>query len=318
VQLKPIYLLAAAVAAAAAVSTARTVSAETKGHRFAAQDKGHVAIIGTDGRVEWEVPCRHNSHDLAVLPNGNVLVHDEPAGITEYTPDKKVVWQWRSRPAAPYSGRVEIHAFQRLKNDITMIAETGNKRIIEVDKSGAVIASVPLKVDNPDPHRDTRRVRKLPSGNYLVAHEGDGCVREYDKTGRVVWEYKLDLNGLPETETHRGHGTKVYSALRLKNGNTLIGGGNNNRVFEVTREGKIVWSIEQNELPGIKLTWITGLEVLPNGHILVVNTHGGEGNPQMFEVTRDKKVVWTYGDWNVFGDSLCAVQTLDTGDKVIR
>ena len=33
----------------------------------------------------------------------------------------------------------------------------------------------------------------------------------------------------------------------------MIAGGNNNRVLEVTPAGKVVWSIDQKELPGITL-----------------------------------------------------------------
>jgi hypothetical protein len=143
-------------------------------------------------------------------------------------------------------------------------------------------------------------------------------VREYDPTGKVVWSYKLDLAGQPRTPGHDGHGTEVFNAVRLRNGNTLIGGGNNNRVFEVTLEGKTVWSIERDELPGIHLCWVTSLEVLPNGNIIFGNTHAGPDNPQLIEVTRDKKVVWTFKDWNRFGNDLVASQVLDVKGKVIR
>ena len=59
-----------------------------------------------------------------------------------------------------------------------------------------------LVIEHPNPHRDTRLARKLANGHYLVCHEGDGCVREYDGDGKVVWSYVLDLAGRPEiTET---------------------------------------------------------------------------------------------------------------------
>jgi hypothetical protein len=110
----------------------------------------------------------------------------------------------------------------------------------------------------------------------------------------------------------------VFGAVRLPNGDTLIAGGNNNRVFEVTPEGQTVWSIERDELPGIHLCWITSLEVLPNGHIVFGNTHAGPDNPQLIEVTRDKKVVWTLKDMDHFGNDLAAAQLLDVRGKVIR
>ncbi len=149
-----------------------------------------------------------------------------------------MVWKHVSEPTAANKGRVEIHAFQRLDDGRTMIAESGNRRIIEVDAEDQIVKTVPLIVDHPDAHRDTRRARKLASGNYLVCHEGDATVREYDGTGKVVWSYKLDLAGRPRTGGHDGHGVEVFNALRKPDGNTVIAGGNNNRVIEVNPAGQ--------------------------------------------------------------------------------
>jgi hypothetical protein len=283
------------------------------GYRVLAQDKGHVAIVGANGKVEWEVECKHNSHDVHLLANGNLLLHTAPTVIKELTPKKEVVWTYEAKPKPGYKGRVEVHAFQRLADGNTMVAESGNRRIIEVDKDGKIVKEVALKVDNPDPHRDTRMVRKLDSGNYLACHEADGCVREYDENGKVVWEYKLDLGGRPATAGHgpEGHGTSVYGAIRLANGNTVIAGGNNNRVLEVSKDGKVVWSLDQKELPGITLAWVTTLHVLPNGNLIVGNCHAGRDNPQLFEVTREKKVVWSFKDHETFGNNCAAHHVLD-------
>jgi hypothetical protein len=289
-----------------------------RGYRVLAADKGRVAILNARGQVEWEVPNPYVCHDIQALPGGNVLFPTSDTRIVEMTPDKRVVWEHNSRPKPPYTGRVEIHAFQRLPDGNTMISESGNRRLIEVNRAGAIVREIPLVVELKDSHRDTRRARKLDNGNYLVCHELDGVVREYDPLGRVVWAYQLDLNGQPRTPTHQGHGTEVFNALRLKNGNTLIAGGNNNRVFEVNPQGAVVWSIEREELPGIKLFWVTSLQVLPNGNVVFGNTHAGPENPQLIEVTRDKKVVWTFNNWTVFGNDLCASWLLDAPGPVLR
>jgi hypothetical protein len=295
------------------LTAAAANAAEQPSYRVLAQDKGKVAILGTDGKVEWEVECKYNSHDIHLLPNGNLLLHTAAATVTEMTPKKEVVWKYEAKPKAGYKGGIEIHAFQRLKDGNTMVAETGNRRIVEVDKDGKIVKEVPLTVNKPDPHRDTRMVRKLDTGNYLVCHEGDGCVREYDEKGQVVWTYTLDLGGRPRSPGHgpEGHGTEVFGAIRLPSGNTMIAGGNNNRVLEVDKDGKVVWSIDQKELPGITLAWVTTLQVLPNGNLIVGNCHAGPENPQLFEVTRDKKVIWTFKNFQVFGNSLAAAQVLD-------
>ncbi len=288
-------------------------------HRvLAAENARHIAIINEKGEVEWEVANKAPEvHDIQMLPNGNVLFQTSYTTVVEMNHDKQVVWQHESKPKAGYTGRVEIHSYQRLTSGLTLIAESGNTRLIEVDKDDKIVKEIPLTVANPSSHRDTRMVRKLDNGHYLVCHEGDGKVREYDADGKVVWTYAMELGEGPVTEGHEGHGINVFGAIRLPNGNTMIAGGNNNRIFEVSPAGKIVWSIEQNELPGITLTWTTTLHLLPNGNLIFGNAHAGPNNPQLVEVTRDKKVVWTFKDITNFGNNLVAAQVLIDG-KVIR
>lgn len=288
--------------------------------RVLGSDKGKVALVDPGGKVAWEVPIKGQAHDLALLPNGNILFSTGPATVVEMTPAKEVAWSYTSKPMAGYDGPVEVHAFQRLPDGLTMIAETGNKRLIEVDRDGKIVRQVALQVDHPHPHRDTRMARKLDNGNYLVCHEADGTVREYDPKGRVVWSYELDLNNRPKSPGHgvEGHGNEVFGAIRLSDGNTLIAAGNGNRVIEVDPKGTIVWSLEQDELPGIKLAWVTTLQRRPNGNLIVGNCHAGPTNPQLIEVTRDKKVVWTFLDFRTFGDSLASAQVLDLEPGTIR
>jgi hypothetical protein len=305
-----------ALTALALALTSPAFAADSPKYRVLAQDRGRVAIVGTDGKVEWEVGCKYNSHDIHLLPSGNLLLHTAAATVVEMTPKKEVVWKYEAKPKSGAKGRVEVHAFQRLPDGNTMVAESGNRRIVEVDAKGKIVKEVPLTVERPDPHRDTRLARRLDSGNYLVCHEADGCVREYDGSGKVVWSYRLDLAGRPRAPGHgpEGHGTEVFGAVRLANGNTVIAGGNNNRVIEVDRDGKIVWSIDQKELPGVTLAWVTTLHALPNGNLIVGNCHAGPENPQLFEVTRDKKVVWSFRDFKTFGNSLAAAHVLDLKD----
>ena len=287
-------------------------------YRVLAGDKGKVAIVDATGKVQWEYANKAETHDLQLLPNGNVLLPLPKSTVGEVDKDGKIVWQFECKPKEGSKDRVEIHAFQRLEDGLTMIAESGNRRIIEVDKDGKIVREVPLTVEKPSSHRDTRMVRKLANGNYLVCHEGDGKIREYEPSGKVVWTYVMELGGRPRSPGHgvEGHGNEVFGAVRLPNGNTLIAGGNNNRVLEVNPKGEIVWKIDQSELPGIKLAWVTTLHVLPNGNIIVGNCHAGPENPQLFEITRDKKVVWTFKDFKTFGNGMAAAHVLDI--KAIR
>ncbi len=256
-----------------------------------------LALVDEKGELTWQQPIR-DIHDAWRLANENILFQKSWTEIVEVTPDGKTVWQYNAGKQNGNEGkRVEVHAFQRLANGHTMIVESGPARIIEVDADGKIHKQIALKVENPNPHTDTRLVRKLDNGHYLVAHESDHAVKEYDADGKIVWEYKV--------------GSKVYSALRLANGNTLIGAGDGHKVLEVNKDGKTVWSVEEKELPGITLAWVTMVERLPNGNTFIVNCHAGPDNPQLIEVTAEKKVIWTLKDFKRFGNSLPVARVVE-------
>lgn len=274
--------------------------------------KRRIALLQetTIGRYEtlWEHEIE-DIHDLHVLESGNVLFQTSWTQIVEADPDTgEIVWSYDAGEMnrTSVSERVEVHAFQRLADGVTMIAESGPARIIEIDRDGRLLAAVPLSVDKPDPHHDTRLARKTRAGTYLVAHENDGVVREYDGEGRVVWSYNVPMFGLARApgSGFDAFGNQVFSAIRLDNGNTLIGTGNGHSVLEVTRSGEIVWSVTQDELEGVRLAWVTTVQVLPGGNIVIGNCHAGEEQPQLIEVTRGKNVVWRFRDFKRFGNEL--------------
>ena len=271
-----------------------------------------LAAVAADGTIEWKIPCRQ-IHDLHLLPDGHLLYQDGWTRIVELDADREIVWQYDAKGNGNATRPVEVHAFQRLPDGSTMIVESGPARIIEVDRAGMVVREIPLKVDSPSTHSDTRNARKTPAGTYLVAHEQDGVVREYDVTGKVVWDFDVPLFGTPRKAGHgpEAFGDQVYSAERLANGNTLIGTGNGHSVLEVTPDREIVWKLGQNDLPGITLAWVTQVRRLPSGNTLLVNCHAGPANPQIIEVTPEKKVVWTFKDFKTFGNSLPVVWVLD-------
>lgn len=286
-------------------------------HRVLAADssKRRLAIFGEDGKMEWERPIR-DLHDLHVLENGNYLIQDGWTRVVEITPKGEEVWSYDAGKMNGNEGKkVEVHAFQRLANGDTMIAESGPARIIEVAKDGKLVHEVKMRLEKPDVHRDTRMVRKLANGNYLACHEGDGRVREYAPDGSTAWEYNLQGD---KSFDHHGSGVAVFGAIRLPNGNTLIATGNGHSVIEVTPKGETVWKLTSEDLPGVKLAWVTTLEVLPDGNIVVGNCHAGKGQPQIIEVTREKKLVWAFYDFEKLGDSTTNSQMIDLAGKTVR
>jgi outer membrane protein assembly factor BamB len=304
----------------AILSPASIVSAQ---HRLVVQGNGKLAIVDRAGDIEWQMPWG-GIHDIHVLDNGHIMVQQGAATVAEIDPaTKQVVWSYDSSKENGNAGRrVVVHAFQPLADGRVMIAESGVARIIEINRDGKLLKEIKLKVEHPSTHSDTRLVRKLNSGNYLVCHEADGAVREYDgQSGRVVWEYDVPLFGRPRRDGHgpEAFGNQCFAAVRLENGNTLIATGNGHGVLEVTPAKKIVWQIHQNDLPGITLAWVTTLEVLPNGHYAIGNCHAGPDNPLLIELDpKTKKVVWTFDQFDRFGNSVPNTQLLDVEGDVIR
>jgi outer membrane protein assembly factor BamB len=297
--MKPLLILIALLMVAA--------PAGGEGHRILVADYStkRIAIVNPAGKIEWEYRI-DDLHDLHLLPSGNVLFQTNMTHLLEVDPKtNKVVWEYDAQRMNDDGKRVEVHAFQRLADGKTMIAESGRARIIEVNKDGQITALIRMKVEHPSTHSDTRLARKLENGNYLVAHEADGKVREYDTKGQVVWEYEVRLFGKVKKGGHgpEAWGNSLFCALRLANGNTLIATGNGHSVIEITPAREIVWQVTQDELPGIKLAWVTTLQVLASGNIVIGNCHAGKDQPQIVEITRDKKVVWTWRDFEKFGNA---------------
>ncbi len=284
-------------------------------HQVLLQSDNRLVVVEPGGEISWEMPWG-GIHDIHVLENGHIMVQQGMQKVAEIDPKtKEVVWSYDAQESNGNSGKkLEVHAFQPLANGNVMLAESGIGRIIEIDRKGTLLKEIKLKVNNPHPHMDTRLVRKLDNGHYLVCHEGDGFVREYDGEGALVWEYEVPLY---EKERKDGHGpdswgNKTFCALRLPSGNTLLSTGNGHGVLEVTPDKETVWHLSQNELPDITFSWVTTLEVLPNGNYVIGNCHAGEGQPLLVEIEpKTKKVVWTFDRYETFGNNVSNSIILD-------
>jgi outer membrane protein assembly factor BamB len=227
------------------------------------------------------------------LPNGNLVYAygGKPTGVVEVNARNEIVWNYVSK--CP-----QVLGCERLSNGNTLVAEQGPCQVVEVDPQGNVVHVTKLSTNQAAYHLQVRNVHRLVDGNILAAHEGDGTIREYKPDGQIVWQY----TGVENTG----------DARRLANGNTLIGGGTQKRLIEVSLAGKVVWEFKASDAPELNLTWVSSLQVLKNGNYLVGNfLRGQEGHgAHAFEVTRDKQVVWTFADHKQF-KSITTVRAVD-------
>lgn len=246
-------------------------------HRFMANcvSQGVARLVAEDGSVEWQMGGLNVLQDSWLLENGNYLFSHR-TGVKEVTPAKKVVWEYCS-PAG-----VELHSAQPIEDGKVLACECGTKRLIEIDRTGKVVKEIPLQSDNKR-HTQFRTARKTARGTYWVAYVGQGKVKELDSAGKVLCERRV------ASGNKHAHGVQ-----ELPNGNLLASNGNGGEVKEFDKNGNLVWHLSQADMLAagvLNVGYTAGIERLPNGNTIVSMYHG---NPQFFEVTPDKKMVWKY------------------------
>jgi hypothetical protein len=251
------------------------VSGNLDGCVLAAGSK-RVLILDRQGNVTWEHPTAL-THDAWMLPNGNVLFADG-ASVTEVTPEHKVVFQYR----AAESRGGGTYACQRLENGHTVIGENSTGRLLEVDAAGKTVHALQTSPAKTGDHHNLRMVRKLDSGNYLVCHSGAHLVKEYAPDGKVVLEIKAP--------------NLAFAAIRTPQNTTLV--STLSRILEYDAAGKIVWQFANTDIPGVPITNMTGMHLLPDGRLAVgcySAYRNGEGTG-LFVITRDRQLVWRYSN----------------------
>ncbi len=107
-----------------------------------------------------------------------------------------------------------------------------------------------------------------------------------------------------------------FTAIRLDNGNTLIDCTHGDCVIEVDPAGKTVWKLTNDDLHGNLIHDACGGQRLPNGNTVITSYAIGENHLHLFEVTPEKKIVWTYSPANKPG--VHELQILTTNSKPVE
>ena len=257
-------------------------------HRTLISGSGSLSIIGPDGKLEWT--GTGGGYDCWLLPNGNI-VHAYFTGAKEIKPDYvsgkggTVIWD---RPTIDG----ETHSCQPLEGDKFVITEShpgGISYIVEIDRSKTELKKLKIPfAASESAHSQLRQVRKLPSGNYLYCEQhGDGV--EIDPTGK---------------ELHRYPGC-TFEALRLANGNTLTSSGYAKQIIEYDQDLKVAWQVTADEFKamGVNANFIAGVVRLENGDTVFSNYGASSADPNVFQITREKKIVWTLKQPKNAGDT---------------
>jgi hypothetical protein len=255
---------------------------------YAGESHDRNILIVRGGKIVWsysDPAGKGEISDAVMLSNGNILFAHQ-FGVTEITPDKKVVWNYE-----PPAGH-EVHTAVPIGSDRVLYIQNGDPALLRVVNivTGATEKEIVLKTKQPpSTHGQFRHARLTSQGTLLVAHMDLSKVVEYDSNGNELWSFP---------------GIGIWGVTPLKNGNVLV--TDRQGVREVTRRGDPVWSWSPADAPGYKFSNLQEAWRLPNGNTVInnwVNEWSAKpedivGALQAIEVTPAKQVVWALASWS--------------------
>lgn len=257
---------------------------KTAGHRLLIGYGEGVMELDEKNDIVWhyQQPDIETVYDAWKLDNGNVLFCHR-FGVREVNPAKETVWDFN---VPREKGEQEINSCQPLNDGKVLILDCGNQRLLEVNRDKQVTLSIDLPDGGKNPHNRYMQARKTQQGTYLISYRDNKVILELNADGKEVWRFKLNENDRP------------FTAIRLANGRTLIPCITSYRIIEVDPDGKITWELDKNDDLGFELLYPVGVQVRKNGNLVVINSdyhhrQGMNNDVQAFEITRDKKILWT-------------------------
>ena len=222
--------------------------------------------------------------DITMLPNRNI-VFARMSGAGIVTPDKKLIWEYVCVPGT------ETHSCSPIgKDSVLMVLNANPAKVLIINtKTNQILKEIIIPTSATNTHGQFRHVRLSPNRTILVGLMKEGKVNEYDLNGNLLWS--VDAKS-------------PWSAIKLLNGNVLISGDASGYTREVDFSGKTVWQLTQADVP-FKLYNSQTANRLKNGNTIICNWIGGNrnqvdwpGSVQVFEITKEKKLVWILSSWD--------------------
>ena len=249
---------------------------------------GRAVLVGEDGAVlrRWDgcgnIHCVRKTADHLYWSNGRLWRVPLAGGAPE------LVWRAVDEAGGGVLG------FEMEPDGAIVMAVNSTCEIVELAPQAAFPSTAPrrervrFKVDArdsagklPGRHARLRLVRKMSEGTYLVCCAGAACVREFDRKGRLVWEQPAP--------------PFAFDCARRANGNTLV--SHLDGVTEFTPDHRVAWSFRCADAPELKLANVCGIQERRNGNLVLGTWSNGSPAREkatICEITRDKKIVWSY------------------------
>jgi len=254
--------------------------------------KAQKMFVVRSGKVVWEYSIPQFTatgsiqefDDVTMLSNGNI-VYACMSGAGIITPEKNLIWQFICPPGT------ETHSCQPIGKDSVLMVLNGpvGKVLIFNTATNKLLKEIVIPTTSTNPHGQFRHVRWTKSKTIMVGLFAEKKVVEFDLGGSEVWS----VSNTPS----------AWSAIRLRNGNTLISGDGQGYTREVNMKGETVWEFTRADAP-FTIGNTQTANRLTNGNTVICNWIAGNSNTdewagtvQVFEVTRDKKIVWSLSAW---------------------
>ena len=251
------------------------IGGEGYNHDFKRLPNGNYMVLGNEAwrqlPVYTDTLKMKRKYPYRKIYNGNEYAEVESGTIIEYDRNGKVVWSWSSHnyldsdalkpiprnPAFEYQLRPHINAFSIDKDYQFVYAGFRDlSRIVKIEKStGKVVDSwgspaLSGGAMHPVAFHLQHDANVLDNGNIAVFNSNDYPNRDSvsnvmlvsqrpKDSGRVIWQYNCELDSEKRREARNGGNVD-----QLKNGNYLVCMGNSDRIFEITKDKKIVWQGE--------------------------------------------------------------------------
>lgn len=247
-------------------------------NREGAMTFGHFVTDLKDGKpgpVEWDDMV----YDGWRLPSGNYLCSSHRY-VRELDPAGTVLWEFRLDAPNELKTCVplpdgDVMTVDATRMELVQIADQGRREVKRIP--------VPTTATAPE-HVRYNLLRRTPAGTFLLALRNENAFIEIDDTGKELWRHPV-----PELPV---------VAERLANGNTLMSWKSG--LIETTPDHTVVWELNAADITEFPVNIVGGFHRFENGNTLIANSdwhyhEPGQNRVQLFEVTPEKKVVWTLG-----------------------
>lgn len=274
-----------------------TVSGQNKTEKLLLGGSGWNKIVIIDKvskEIDWEHPLEKGweCNSVAATPDGNILF-SYAKGAKVVDREHKELWNI----AAPDG--CEMQTARILSDGNCLLAWAGHPAVImEVSPKGEVLSRTEYETGVEGSHSQFRQVNKNVRGNYLIPIISASEVREVSPEGKLVQTIQIEGN--------------PFTVLQSSGKNYWVACGDAHILLEANLDnGKVIRRYSEKEIDGTQLFFVAGLFPSSKGGIYVCNWQGHSrsakdtNSPQLFEIDKKGKIVWSLNDNQTFGMISC-------------